>query len=156
MYQILTKHGQLIAFGLGLLISVIFFLSVTSGVDAFDALPKEEKSTTTIFDFGLWASVILTIVGLLLALLFGVWHLIQNPKGSLKMVIGLAVILIIFFVFFAQTQDETSGKIFELIQLNDISSTQNKFITGALWTAVVLAMIAAGTFVVSEVRNLFK
>jgi hypothetical protein len=156
MYQILTKHGQLIAFGLGLVISAIFFISVTSGVDAFDALPKEEKSTTSIFDFGLIAAVILTIVGLLLALLFGVWHLIQNPKGSLKMVIGLAVILIIFFIFYAQTQDESSGKIFELIQLNDISSTQNKFITGALWTAVILAMLAAGTFVVSEVRNLFK
>ena len=45
---------------------------------------------------------------------------------------------------------------FELVQENNISSTQNKFITGALWTGVVLALLAAGTFVVSEVRNLFK
>ena len=156
MYQFLTKNGQLLAFGLGLVIAVIFLLSVFGGVDTFDALPKEEKGTTTIFNFGLMAAIALTVLCFIAALVFGIWQLIQHPKGSIKMLIGLGVMLVIFFIFFGSAQDETSGKLFELVQENNISSTQNKFITGALWTGVVLALLAAGTFVVSEVRNLFK
>jgi hypothetical protein len=156
MYQFLTKHGQLAAFGLGLLVAVIFLISVTGGISDFDALPKEEKGTTTIFNFGLVAAIALTIFCFVAAVGFGIWHLIQHPKGSLKMILGLVGILVIFGVFYASAQDETSGKLFELVQTNNISSGQNKFITGSLWTGVVLAILAAGTFVVSEVRNLFK
>lgn len=156
MYQFLTKNGQLLAFGLGLVIAVIFLLSVFGGIDTFDAMPKEEKGTTGIFNFGLMAAIGLTILCFVAAVAFGLLQLIQHPKGSMKMLVGLAGILVIFFIFFASTQDVTSGKLFELVQENNITSTQNKFITGALWTGVILAFLAAGTFVVSEVRNLFK
>lgn len=156
MYQFLTKHGQLVAFGLGLLISVVFFLSVMGGVNDFDALPKEEKGTTTIFNFGLMAAIMLTILCFIAAVGFGLLHLIQNPRGSMKMILGLGVILVVFFIFYGSAQDETSGKLFELVQSNNISSAQNKFITGSLWTGVILAILATVTFVVSEVRNLFK
>jgi len=156
MYQFLTKHGQLAAFGLGLLIAVVFLIAVMGGIADFDALPKEEKGTTTIFNFGLMSAIVLTILSFIAALGFGVWHLIQHPKGSMKMILGLVGMLVIFGIFYASAQEETSGKLFELIQENNISSAQNKFITGSLWTGVVLAILAAGTFVVSEVRNLFK
>lgn len=156
MYQFLTKHGQLAAFGLGLLIAVVFMISVTGGIGDFDALPKEEKGTTTIFNFGLMSAIVLTILCFIAALLFGVWHLVQHPKGSMKMILGLVGILVIFGIFYGSAQDETTGKLFELVQSNNITSAQNKFITGSLWTGLILAILAAGTFVVSEVRNLFK
>ena len=45
MYKFLTKNGQLIAFGLGALITIIFLGVALSGMDEFNSLGFDEKRT---------------------------------------------------------------------------------------------------------------
>ena len=55
MYKFLAKNGQALAFGVGCLITVIFFAIAAGGLEEFSALPIEEQRKTNIFDFGLIA-----------------------------------------------------------------------------------------------------
>jgi hypothetical protein len=61
MYQLLNKYGQAAAFGLGVLITVIFFLQITSGIETFEGLGKEEQLQSGIFSSGLYAAIGLSI-----------------------------------------------------------------------------------------------
>lgn len=158
MYNFLTKNGQLLAFGLGLLITIIFLISVLGGMDGFNALGEDDKGTTGIFNAGLWAAIILVILGGIAIVLFGVYHAIQDPKGAMKFLIGIAGLLVVFFIFYAMAKPvtEEDGKIFSILQKFNISEGVHKFISGALATTVSLALLAAAAFLLSEVRNLFK
>ncbi|MEO0779129.1 MAG: hypothetical protein AAF146_21365 [Bacteroidota bacterium] len=62
MYKFLVRNGQLLAFGVGILFTVIFLGSVLGGLDSFNSLAEEEQSTTGIFDFGLVAAIALAIL----------------------------------------------------------------------------------------------
>ena len=63
MYKLLTKNGQTFAFGLGVLVTVIFLGSVFSGMSSFQSMSEADRYATTIFNFGLYASIGLTILG---------------------------------------------------------------------------------------------
>ena len=158
MYNFLTKNGQLLAFGLGLLITIIFLISVLGGMDGFNALGEDDKGTTGIFNAGLWAAIILVILGAIAIVLFGVYHAIQDPKGAMKFLIGIAGLVVVFFIFYAMAKPvtEEDGKIFSILQKFNISESVHKFISGALATTVSLALLAAAAFLLSEARNLFK
>ncbi|MBK7342975.1 MAG: hypothetical protein IPJ06_07665 [Saprospiraceae bacterium] len=43
MYQFLNKYGQVAAFGLGLLITIVFFAIALAGADEFNGLSKEAQ-----------------------------------------------------------------------------------------------------------------
>ena len=156
MYNLLTKYGQLFAFGLGVLITLLFLFSVFGGLEEFNMLDKENAGTTSIFNIGLYAAIFLCILGAAAILIFGILHTISNPKGAMKFLIGLGVLVVLFLIFYSMTQPVTSGKLQELMSRFDISQGQHKFISGALWCAVTLALLSAVTFLFSEVRNLFK
>ena len=158
MYNFLTKKGQLLAFGLGVLITIVFLISVVGGMESFNALGEDEKGTTSIFNAGLYSAIILVILGAVAIVVFGVYHAIQNPKGATKFLIGIAALVVVFFAFYAMAKPvtEEDGKLFSIIQKFNISEGVNKFITGALSTTVSLAFLAAAAFLLSEVRNLFK
>ena len=156
MYQFLTKNGTSVAFGLGLLIAILFLFSVLGGLDGFNALPKDDKGTTSIFNIGLQAALVLIVLCAIVALLFGIYHLVTNPKGAVKLIIGLAVLVGLIIVLYSISTPEKSGPIFETIQEFNISDNVSKFISAALSTVLILAGLAALSFVVSEIRNLFK
>ena len=156
MYNFLLKHGQLAAFGLGLLIIAIYLISVVSGLGSFNALPEEEQATTSIFNVGLYAALALVILGALIAMFFGVYYMVTHPKDAIKGLIGLAAIVIVFIIAYTMADPEATGRLSELLQKNNIGPNTSKYITGALTTTLILACIAALAFVVAEVRNLFK
>ena len=156
MYNLLNKYGQLFAFGLGLLITLIYIISVVSGLSTFNSLPEGEEGTTGIFNFGLFGAIALIILCAALILGFGIYHAVQNPRGSLKFLIGLGVIILIFILTFAISEAETTGKLGELANARNLSDGISKYISGALKTALALALIAALAFIFSEIRNLFK
>lgn len=156
MYQFLTKYGTGVAFGIGLLVTLIFLIPTLSGIGGFNALPEEQQGTTTIFNAGLMAAIGLIILCFAISLLFGIYQLATNPKGALKLIISLVLMAVIFFVLYSVSQPETNAKMVELAKTFNITDGVSKFISAALWTVIALAGIAAGAFVVSEIRNLFK
>ncbi len=158
MYNFLVKNGQGLAFGLGLLITVVFLVFVLSGMEEFSALPDEERSETSIFDFGLRGALVLAVIAAIAMVGFGLFHILSNFRSSVKGIIGVVALIGIFIVAYSMAPMEPDhNAIAEAAdRAGGISDNQMKFIGGAITTAVVLTGLAAAAFVVSELRNFFK
>lgn len=156
MYKFLTRNGQLLAFGLGVLITVVFLISVLPNLEEFNAQGVDEQKLTNIFNSGLASVIALTILGAAAAIVFGILQTFTNLKASMKGLIGVGILLVVFFVAYAMSTPETGGPLLETIREFNITDGQSKFISGALLTTLILIGGAAAAFVISEIRNFFK
>lgn len=162
MYNFLVKNGQMLAFGLGVIIVIVFLLSVLPGVGDFGDLAKEDQYKTGIFNSGLWGAIILTIVSAAAMILFGLFQILTDLKGSVKGLIGFGALILIFVIAFSMDSGTATPYIqgaidkFEGAGNGIISAGNLKFISGGITTAGALVAIAALAFVLSEIRNLFK
>jgi len=156
MYRLLTKYGTGFAFGLGLLVTLIFLIPAVSGIGDFNMLPPDQKGTTTIFNAGLFCAIALIAICFIISVLFGVYQLATNPKGAVKFIISIGVIAVLFFILYSMATPETTAKMQALSQEFNITDGVSKFISAALWTVIALAAVATGSFVLAEIRNLFK
>lgn len=156
MYNFLSRYGQLIAFGLGALLTVIFLATAFSNAEEFNALKESEQMETSIFNFGLYSAIVLTILCAAAILIAGLIFTALNVKNSLKALIGLAVIIIIFFIGYNMADPKGTGSLARTILEEGIQENSSRFISGAISTALVLGGGAILAFVASEVSNLFK
>jgi len=156
MYTFLTRNGQTIGFGIGLLLTIIMMVAILSGVDDFTAIPEEDMSRyqTTIFNAGLYFAIGLIILAAVAALLFGLFQFATDFKGALKGLLGLAAVVAIFFIIYSTADPDAAM----LERLSDFVVTpgQSKMITGAIWTALILAGTAIAALVISEIINFFR
>lgn len=156
MYEFLTKRGEMLAFGLGILLVLIFLGTAIPNLDDFNALPEDQQKTSGVFDLGLWLAIILLIVTAVVAIGAGLWHLILNPKGSIKVLAGIGVLAAILLIFYATSEAETTGRIAEVAQDFEVGANASKFISGAIKTSLALCGLSALAFVVGELYNTFK
>ncbi len=179
MYSLLSKYGQLVALGVGVLITLLFFGIIMSSGDKLDAASqlslKEGNamlSATSIFDLGLYAVLFLTIAAAIAAVVFGIVNIAKDPKGSMKSLIGIGVLLAIFLIgYMAAGTDGDDvmaaiNKFNGLIKVGEgenvadkfeyLNAGKSSFIGGALNTAYVLGGVAFLGLIVSEVMNLFR
>lgn len=164
MYNFLTKNGQTAALLLGVLCIAIFLITTLSGLGSsgydmstdLNALPDEAKSGIGFFNAGLKITVGLVIICFALAVIFGLINFAKFPKASLKAVIGLAAVLILFFILYSTSSMEEGGKLGMLHDKFSISESVSKFIGGGLKTTVLMALVAFAAMVLFEIRNLFK
>jgi hypothetical protein len=162
MYNFLVKNGQALAFGLGALIVIVFFAMVIPNSGGFMDLPREEQYETSMFNFGLQMSVILIVIALLAMVLFGLFQIFSNLKGSVKGLIGFAALIVVFVIAYSSTSTDVSPAIqasmdkFQEAQGAVISDNQLKMIGGGITTALVLAAVAFVSFIVFEIINFFK
>lgn len=161
MYKFLTKNGQTLAFGLGVLVTVIFLITVVSNMGEFSVMEKEQQAQTSIFDTGLYGAIIFTIIAAFAMLAFGIIQVASDFKGSIKGILGFAVLLIIFFVAYSTADTEPSayiqGAINKFEQGGAVFTDNNmRFISGGITTTLILIVVAAVAFIISEVSNFFK
>lgn len=156
MYEFLTKKGQLLAFGFGIVVTVLFLLFINSGLDEFSSSPKEKQLEMSLFDFGLYASIIMVILGFAAWFIFSIIQTIDNPKGSLKGLLGVGALALIFLVVYLTAQPETSGPLLATHENFEVTDGQSKFISGSITTAGLLLGAAFLAFAAAEIRNIFK
>jgi type III secretory pathway component EscS len=156
MYTFLSRNGQTLGFGLGFALVVIFLIIVSSGLDSFNDLSSEAQTTSDIFNFGLYAAFTLIGIAAISALLFGLFHLLTNLKGSLKFLVALLAVVLVFVIGYNVAEADMTGPIQSTIEEFRISEGISKFISGALITSLVLSAIAAVAFILMEVWNFFK
>jgi len=156
MYKLLAKRGQLFAFLLGLIVIAIMLLSVFGGIGEWNGLQEEAQKETSIFNFGLQASIGMTLFGAFLFFVTIIVGLITNPKGSLKMIIAFAIIGIIFAIFYGTAVAESSGIVKAAVDQFGLNDGSSKIITAGIKTTGLLVVIAFVTFVLTEIWNLFK
>lgn len=156
MYSLLARKGQLFAFLLGAVVIVIFLIMVLSGLSTFNAQSEADQMQTTIFNFGLMSSIVLGILCAVIALLFGVYHLLTNLKGSMTFLIYFGAIIAVFLIGYVMYNSDASAAIQSTIKEFNISDGVSRFISASLLTSIVLSIVAFASFIVFEIINLFK
>jgi len=144
IYKFLSKHGQVLGFALGAVPILLFVLILLLGGE--DAA----------INFELYAGIFLLIVGVVILVLWSLYQIFANPSGSVKGLIGVGVLVLVFLVIYFTTTPETTGSLGETRLEFNISDNQTKFITGGIGLAILLVAGAALSFFYSEVRNFFK
>jgi len=166
LYKFFTGKGQMVGFLLGVGLVLITILTAVTGMrsagystgEDFNRILKSESNTET-FDFFNLVTLIPTALVLLIIgviIVFGVIQLVSNPKGSIKILGGLAALLIIAFVFYSMAEPETTGKIGMLHEKFDVSDTASRWISGGIKSVGVLFGASLLLMFVFEIRNLFK
>jgi hypothetical protein len=158
MYNFLSKNGQLIAFGLGGGIILIFLLIVMTGDKSFESLPLDNPDhyNTGIFDFGLWMTRILTIVTAILMLLLPLKGIIENPKSAMKGLVMLAGMAIIFVIGYAMAEPEGSLEVKKSMEQFNVSQGTGRIIGAMINTLTSLTIVGIVALFGFEIRNMFK
>ena len=163
MYKFLTKNGQTIAFGVGAFLVIVFYALVLSNgnFETFTNMDAEgvkdpERYKFGMFNFGLIATIVLMIIGAVIAAGFGVYQIATNFKNSIVGLVGLAVLGIIFAIGYFTGTVETEGPVHYAAQKFSVSDTQRKIINGSLYSGLILIALAVLGIIVSEIRNFFK
>ena len=165
MYQLLTKKGQLFAIILGVVVVIIFLGSVFSGLsssgytmgDDLNSIMKANPDQTfSFFDIGLQLTILLIIIGLAAAVLFGLFQLLSAPKQSIKGIIGMAVIAILFFALYSASGTDNESVIGPVLDKFNVGDNTSKMISGGISTTLVLLGLSLASMILFEVYNLFK
>ena len=142
--------------GLGIFVVLLFLIFAMLGLSDFNMLDEDAQNASNIFNVGLYGAVVIAVACGIAWLAFGVYHSLSNLKGSTQGLIGVAIIIGIFLISYFVLSKPDTGGLLETVQEFNVSERNSKLVGGALWTTVLLIGIAAGAFVVSEIRNFFK
>lgn len=131
MYNFLSKNGQLLAFLVGVVLVVIFLGIAFSQAGNYDFanMKPEDRFFVNIFDFGLLSAIVLTIISAAGMLLFGLYQVVTNAKGSVKGLIGVAVIVLVMILLYNMAPGTADHPTLERAVENYQTSAEGRFIT---------------------------
>ncbi len=156
LYTFLVNRGTSVAFSMGLFITITFLMMIFGGLDDFNALSKEDKTNTGIFDFGIQIVFALTFLCFVVMLVFGLIQIFGDLKGSMKGVLGMVAIVVIFMIARSMWSPDADSAIAATVDKFNVLPSESSFISGAITTGLAMFGIAGLTFVLSELRNFFK
>ncbi len=157
MYKLFSKYGLILAFVIGLVFILIFLIPALSGLPSgFSEMGNDDQVATTAFDVGLKATVGLLIAAVIITILASLLTLAKNPKGAIKGVIGIAILLVVVFVLYSTSTGEGSGRVQAAMQEFNVSASMSKWISAFLKSSFILAGAAIVLMILGEIRNLFK
>jgi len=161
-YNFLMKYGNLIAMGVSVIILLLFFISINSGMNSmgFDSNTNliDHKDEVNFFNPTLKIAIYMIFIAAIVWVLFGLINLIMNPKGSLKFLLSFVVVLVLYFVFYSTATVEQSGRLGELLSdpIYHVDGNITKHISAGLKTMLSLFGLSILALVVSEVISFFK
>lgn len=157
MYKLFSKYGLLFAFVIGLVFVLIFFLPVVSGLpEGFSLLPDEEQTATSVFDVGLKATGALFVATVIITILASLLSLVKNPKGAVKGIIALAILLVVMFVLYSISADEDGSRVQAALAEFNVSSTLSQWISAFMKGSFIMVLGAVLIAIVGEIINIFK
>ena len=180
MYSFLSKHGQVIALGVGALITIIFFVIIGANGSTFTDLDTQqlklrdyniELSKTSIFNFGIVATLFLIAVTALAVAVFGVLGVVTDFKNSKKGLIGFGVVLALFVVaYFISNSSGDADSVLQVMEkmnkdtyddagnatINTVTAGRSSYISASLITTMILGGLAFVGMIASEIWNLFR
>jgi hypothetical protein len=156
LYKLLSGKGTLLAFLVGLIAIVIFFIPVLGGLDGFNSLPAADQKKSDIFNTGIYLMLFLLALSVIIALVWAVIQMLMNPSGAKMGFIWLAVIVGLFALGYFVLNKPDNAAILSDMKVNGVSDGQSKFIGGGIWLMLLMLFASVAIFIVSELRNLFK
>jgi len=100
--------------------------------------------------FWMYALLILSVV---ITLASSVYNILKNPKGSLKVVAVVAIILILGFISYAISKNTYSPAMLEKYH---ISANGVKMVGAGLIMTYFIMVIAVGVFIYTSLHRFFK
>lgn len=158
MYQFLSRKGQAIGVGVGVAISVLALLLIFMGISDFNALdPKDpNRYSTRIFDFGIYASIALTVLMVILTILFAFYHTYSDFKSSKKSLLSLGAVALAFVGLYATAPIDKAGRVGAAVAKFGLSNNLEKLIGGGIGLMFLLMFLMLAVLIFFEVRNAFK
>ena len=157
MYKLFSKYGLLFAFIIGLVFILIFIVPVITGLpEGFTLLPDEEQTATSVFDVGLKAAMVLLVAAVIITILASLLSLIKNPKGAVKGIIALAILLVIMFVLYSMSADEDGNRVQAALAEFNVSSALSQWISAFMKGSFIMVLGAVLIAIVGEIINIFK
>lgn len=156
MYKFLTKNGQVLAFGLGILVTIVFLMGVLPNTELIDT---ENPQNVNIFNFGITATIVLIIVAAVAMVLFGLVQVASSFRTSWKGILGFAALVVLFLLTYATANSNLANEVMAIQNAAadaGVTDANLQFIGGSITTLIVLLLVAVGTFVVFEIINFFK
>ena len=161
-YNFLMKYGNLIAMIVAVLILALFLININSGMNSmgFDSNTNliDYKDKINFFNNTLLIAIYMIFIAAIVWILFGLYNLIMNPKGSMKFLISLIVVVVLYFVFYSTATVEQSGRLGELLSdpAYHVDANITKHISAGLKTMLSLFGLSILSLIVSEVISFFK
>lgn len=171
MYSFLTKNGQTVAFVAGVVLSLIFVILVMThpmteglGPESFQNKTPGEvaefSGKLTQFDFGLYVTYALFALVAIAAIAFGLFQFvtttIDNPKNSIRTIAIIVGLIVFFFIGKAIAPSVDSKSVLAAAESFGVSEGQRGLISGGINLTLIVILVAVGSLIVSEIRNLFK
>jgi glucan phosphoethanolaminetransferase (alkaline phosphatase superfamily) len=167
MYELLAKRGQLFAILLGVVGIAVFLGSVIAGLGSagydmssdLNAIMKSNPDQQfNFFNPGLMFASILIVVAAAAAIIFGLIQTLSTPKESLKVIVGIAVMVGLFFLLYSMSNTDFDSAIRDTILDPKFGVTEmsSKLISGGLKTTLILGAVAVISMILFEIYNFFK
>ncbi len=165
MYKFLTKNGQTMALGLGVLVIAIFLISVFTGLSNagydmstdLNKLTDAEQAEIGFFDAGIKLTVFMIFIAFVLAfVVFGIFDLMKFPKNAIKFAIGVIGLAVVFFALYKTSSFDTAGRMELLNEKFEITESISKFISGGIKTTLGLLGFSVIAVIAGELWALFK
>ncbi|WP_339705886.1 hypothetical protein [Algoriphagus aquimarinus] len=106
------------------------------------------------YDILLYGSYLLVAIGIVVAVLMPLINSLDNPKSLLKSAIGIVGIVVLFFIAYSISSNEVLPK-FEASPFN-LTPAGSQLVGGMLITTYILAILALGSIVLTEVTKAIK
>jgi steroid 5-alpha reductase family enzyme len=100
-------------------------------------------------NYGIIIAYILLAVAVLTAVVFPIIQLAKNPKGAKGALVGIGALVVVVAISFVLSSDDNPSKI-------EITAEAAKQVDTGLFAFYILAIVAVGALVYSEVAKLFK
>ena len=161
MYNFLVKNGTAVAMGVGTAITLLFVISVLTGLSgagydtSTDLLEVDYKSLGA-FDLGIYLTAFLSLIAILFMLGGIIIDLVKNRKSSMKMILGVVALIVLFIILYSTASFDTGGKWDYLNSEFGVGEGASKFISAGIWTTGLLLIVSILAIAISEVRNFFK
>lgn len=125
-----------ILMGLSALVGILFYTNTGGNIDLV-----------------LYWGYVLVILVLAVTLLGAVLNLMQNPKGSIKLLIALALIVVVFFVSYALSKNTFSPVMLEKKQT---TATTVRLVGAGLFILYLTALASIGVILYTTIAKFFK
>ncbi len=158
MYKFLIKKGQLVAFLIGAVLSILHIALASSTTEAFTYIDKnggEVSKEIAGVSTGLSISyALVAIAGVVL--LFGIAkYFAENPK-QIKSLLGFLALFAIVGVFIMMASSDAPAALQPTLDKEGITPGVYKYVNGSVNATVILLVLAFAGLVISEVTSMFK
>ena len=122
--------------GLSAIMGVLFYTNTESNIELF-----------------LYWGYFLFILVLATTIFIAAMNIFQNPKGSVKLLIALALMAIVFFISYSVSTNSFSPAMLEKMET---TASTVRFVGAGLFILYVMGIVAIGAIIFTTIAKFFK